>query len=144
VCLCFRVWCFTWFLAIVVSFKVRLLGFCANAFLMLSGCITLISISLFTIVFYTKNNVRFRFKGKAKWKFWGKFNLKIFGWIWLWEELEWFYSCYVDLIHVTHAHWTSSLVLTSSGSTIFYWINATMEPILSLRSNLIFNFVMSI
>jgi len=45
-----------------------LLGLYENDFLMLSGCVTLFSISLFLIVFYIEDNVRFRCGGKAKWK----------------------------------------------------------------------------
>jgi len=68
----FRTWCFTRFFAIVFNggFEgtsgVGLLDLCAKALLMLPDCIALFYISLFTIVFYIKDNLRFICGGEGK------------------------------------------------------------------------------
>ena len=47
-------------------FGVRLVGFSGNDFLMLSGCVALLSISVFFIFFYIGDNIRSRCGRKAK------------------------------------------------------------------------------
>ena len=60
------------------TFGVGLFGFYGMDFLILLGCATLFSISLFIIIFYIEDNVRFRCVGRRRQNeiFGGKFKLK--------------------------------------------------------------------